>query len=349
MTSSGRFAVTMGLCALVVSACGVSDRPLNVNSATPDTGGTSSSGGAPSPGGSSSNGGVETVGGRSSSGGTGAGGSGGGGASGPDTTPSITGPATTASDGTLTNLIGASFVKTGGALVITSFYAAIDVLPSYNAIHLWGDIENRGSSIECIPLVTLAINNYDVLTVATGPAYRGSTSVSTSCLPPGGRGVISGIDSNVSSTLLDGATTVTYSFDTTVISGAVPHPGAPTLTGVTVDGASGSYAITGTMRAGSVDIYNVDLDFFIRDSSGLLRDEQNAFPGDLGTIVAGSATPFTTSGSVDAFARYVEFPSFIEGVSANALQGPAAEFEARKRLVDQRFAAVAAARRVIRR
>jgi len=87
----------------------------------------------------------------------------------------------------------------------------------------------------------------------------------------------------------------------------------------------------------------------MRDSSGLLRDQHSAFPNELGTIFATSVVPYESYGTANIFGRYVEFPDFIEGVSANFVVGPPSEYSARVQLVKQRFADVAAARRRIRR
>jgi hypothetical protein len=103
------------------------------------------------------------------------------------------------------------------------------------------------------------------------------------------------------------------------------------------------------MRTGSVDVYNLSLDFFMRDSSGLLRDQHSAYPNDLGTIPASTVVAYESYGTSDLFARFVQWPDFIEGVAANFFFGPPSEYSARKQLVKQRFSDLAAARRLIRR
>jgi hypothetical protein len=363
---SGRFAIAMGLCASIVCGCGVSDRPLHtISTNTDETGGASSNGGA-NPGGANTNGGSNATGGSittlaggssgrggSSSGGSGAGGipvGGGGnvGGGGPDTTPSVTGPANRTAEGVSTNLSGAVFVKTTGNLVITSLYVTLEVLSSFNSIQFWGDFENRGSSLECIPNPTVAINGYDVLAIADAPAYKDTSTVSTACVVPGGTGVLSGIDNDVSATLLEQGSNVTYDFSSIVRPSAVPHPGAPTLVTAAVVNSLGSYVVSGNLRAGSVTVYNLSLNFFIRDSSGLIRDEDSAFPGDLGTITANSVLAYESYGTDAPFSRYVQFPRLIEGVASNFVFGPPSEYDTRRSLIKQRFADVAAARRIIR-
>jgi hypothetical protein len=263
-----------------------------------------------------------------------------------DTTPSVTGPATTNASGVLTTLGGAAFTKTGGSLVITSLYAKIENLTSFNSIQLWGDMENRGTSLECIPLVTFAIDGYDILTIAEGPPYKGSSTVTEVCIPPGGKGIYNGIDNSVASTLLDHPTSVTYTFQTLVATNEVPHPATPSLVGATVDHGTGLYEVSGSLQARATDIHNLGIHFFVRDSSGLLRERLTAFPGDLGTIAAGSQIPFASSGLATAFSRFVAYSSFIDGPATSALtfRAPAPEslVASRSRLVDERFAAVAA-------
>jgi hypothetical protein len=361
----------MGLCVSMLSACGVSDRPLNTNSglssdAGDSTGGNSSNGGN-SAGGRSTGGSISMVatggthvggmvgaGGVPSNGGSGAGGrppgTGGVGGGGPDNTPSVTGPTTTTAEGVLTNLpSGASIVSTtGGGLVITTLYVVLEVLPSLNAIQLWGDVENRGSSLECSPSITLAVNGYDVSTAVWGPAYKNASTLSTVCVAAGETAAIMGIDTNVSPTLLDQGAAITYAFDTIQSQNAVPHPGAPTLLTANVSTSVGSWVVGGDMNSGIVDVYNLSLDFFIRDSSGLLRDQESAYPNDLGTIPANTVVAYESYGTTDQFARFVQWPSFIEGVAANFVVGPPSAYVARRDLVKQRFADLAAARRLIR-
>jgi hypothetical protein len=279
----------------------------------------------------------------------GTGGDTGGGGSGPDPTPSVTGPAMTTATGVLTNLRGASFVVTGGNLVITSLYVTLEALSTFNSIQFWGDFENRGSSIECIPNPTVTVNGYDVLAVGYGPAYKDTSTLSTVCIPPRGTGALTGIDNDASATLISQPTnTITYSFTSLVRPSAVPHPGAPVLLSATVVNSLGSYAVSGDMRSGSVDIYNLSLDFFMRDSSGLLRDRHAAYPNDLGTVPANSVIAYESYGTSAPFSRWVQWPDFIEGVARNFVEGPPSELEARKRLIEQRFADVDAARRRIR-
>jgi hypothetical protein len=364
VTPSDRFAITIGLCASILVGCGVSDRPLQSLSSA--IGGASSTGGSNATGGSSANGGSLASGGSNSNGGsrstggsvvTGTGGSPNGGSGsggtpvgtggGPDTTPSVTGAAQTTSEGALTNLPGASIVKASGNIVITSLYVTVETLSTTTYVNLWGDIENRGSSVECDPSATVAINGQDVTTGTYGPAYTGTFTLSAVCLPPRGTGAIVGIESDVSATLLSQGSNVSYYFDTSVRAAAVPHPGAPTLQTAAIVASGTSYVVSGNMKAGTVDIYNLSLDFFIRDSSGLLRDQESDYILD--STYANTVVPYQTYSTPALFSRWVEWPSFIEGLATAAVAGPPSENEIRKQLVRQRFADLAAARRRIRR
>jgi hypothetical protein len=257
---------------------------------------------------------------------------------------------TTTADGVLTNLNGASFVNTGGNLVITSLYVRLDPFTGTYSVRFWGDFENRGSSTACIPNPTVAINGYDVLAIARGPAYKDTGTLSTVCVPPRGTGVVTGIDNAASGSLISASSnTVTYDFTSIVRTAAIPHPGTPVLRSATIVETAIGHAVSGNIEAGSVDIYNLSLNFFIRDSGGLLRDDQFDYVSDGGTVFANSSVAYQTYTTDEPFSRWVQWPTFIEGLATAFVGGSPSDAENREQLIRQRIAEVAAARRRIRR
>jgi hypothetical protein len=66
---------------------------------------------------------------------------------------------------------------------------------------------------------------------------------------PGHRGIVAGIKTEVPATLLDSLSTVRYNVDTMHIDDAVPHPSAPTISGLALEASQSIPAVTGTARA----------------------------------------------------------------------------------------------------
>jgi len=296
--------------------------------------------------------GMNGTGGTSGTGGTTTGTGGGGGAA-ACTAPSVAGNASMNADGVLTNYPQLRFTNLGGDIQITSAYFKLEVLTSFNSVQVWGDVRNSGTRQLCIPLVdTFNIGSQSLIVVVEGKAYLDSfSSVSDVCIEPGATAVYSGIQNQVSATVLSGASGVSYKMSGLTLTPApTPHPLDPLVISEAPKQVSLGWALAGRMQAGSDGIYNLAVDVFIRDANGLLYDDTSAFPYDLADIPALTTFDFE-SGSVDSkFCAYERFESFIAGsMGLRAFQSsddPALQRrgEHEQRLADRRAARDAARR-----
>jgi hypothetical protein len=337
----------------ILTACG-SDSAGNANgpsttTATSGTQGTGGTGGAATSG----SGGTSTgAGGTSSSssggtavgtGGSGAPDAGGGGAKPSDGgsscgAPSVAGTAGHSAEGILTNFPGFHFTKTGGDFTITSIYFKLQQLSTFNSIQVWGDLKNTGTTQLCIPLAdTFNIGSQDVIVVVDGDAFKGSSSVSDTCLEPGGKAFFKGIQNDVSASLLAANPTITYAisgFRSTMLE--IRHPSDPVLLSAAPTQTSLGWALAGKMRAPAT-IWNLEVGVYVRDPNGLLYNDIDAFPSDLGTIPGLTEFDFATNSSPNQFCDYERFESFIDGPktsafgekTSSALQGRALEYTSR--------------------
>jgi hypothetical protein len=323
----------LALYAFLSAACG-SDNPSNPPATTNAV--SSATGGAAGATNTSSGAGGDT---GSSDTTAGAGGSATGGAAGQNTgggggmampeggpggchAPSVAGTAARSSEGVLTNYPAFHFLKSKGDFEITSIYFKLQKLPSFNSIQVWGDLKNTGTSQLCIPLVdTFNVGSQDVLVVVDGDAYKDTGTVSDTCLEPGGKALFKGIQNQVSGTLLDSPTTVTYAvsgFSSGIL--AIPHPSDPLLVSAAPKQSSLGWVLGGKMKAVNT-IYNLKVGIYVRDPNGLLYDDTDAFPNDLNTIYALTDFDFESYPVDNQFCDYERFETFIEGPKPLAYGG----------------------------
>jgi hypothetical protein len=280
-------------------------------------------------------------------GGSGKGGGGGaGGSSGCGT--SVAGTAATNPEGILTNYPSLHITKVQGDFTITTVYFTVETGTSFSTVRVWGDLKNNGPSQLCIPLYeSFDIGTQDVLVVVDGNPYQSTfSSVTDVCVEPGGTAAFTGIQNNVSASLLTNATSVSYEFSGLVTSpGEIPEPNDPTVLSIETRQVTGGWAVGGQMRSGPMTIYNLDVQVYIRDPNGLLYDDQDAFPGDLNDIPPNTMFDFETYPTMAKFCDYLRFDSFIEGsMTAAALGDPGNPREARRGEAQRRRAALRTAR-----
>lgn len=282
--------------------------------------------------------------------GKGSGGAGGGGGAGGSSSCSaaIAGTAATNPDGVLTNVPSLRITKLAGDLTITSVYFRVDTGASFNTVWVWGDLKNNGPDQLCIPLYeSFAIGTQDVLVVVDGNPYQSDLSgVTDVCVEPGGTAAFNGIQNNVSATLLSTATNVSYEFSGLVLSPSeIPDPYDPVVLSASPRQVTGGWALGGQMQSGAMTIYNLMVTAYIRDANGLLYDDQNAFPGDLGDIEYGTTFDFETFATASQFCSYLRFDSFIDGSMTQAALGdPNNPLAARRGEAQRRRTAIRAVR-----
>jgi hypothetical protein len=316
----------LALYALLSAACG-SDNPSNppgpaaASSVGAGGGGSSGSGG----GGNAGSGGSATTG---SSGAAGQSSGGSGGMAMPEagpggcTAPSVAGTAARSSEGVLTNYPAFHFVKSNGDLDITSIYFKLQKLSTFNSIQVWGELKNTGTSQQCIPLVdTFDIGSQDVLVVVDGDAYKSSSGVTETCVEPGGKALFKGIQNDVSGTLLDSPSTVTYAVSGFVSSmRSLRSPSDPVLVSAAPKKSMTGWVVGGKMKAVAT-IYNLKVGIYVRDPNGLIYDDTDAFPNNLGTIEELTDFDFETYPVDNQFCDYERFEEFIEGPKPIAFGG----------------------------
>jgi hypothetical protein len=240
--------------------------------------------------------------------------------------PSVLGPASTNADGVLTNYPGLRFARSGGDIRITSAYLELQDLAGFGSVRIWGDLENTGPRQLCAPVADrFAIGEQDVLVVIGGKPYKSSSStVAEVCLDPGAAAIYRGIQNQVDPTLLATATSVSYAFSgrtpTTV---EQPNPYDPALLAAAPKQVQGGWALAGRLRTGSADIYDLTVTAYVRDGNGLVRDDVQALPSDLGDIPAQTTLDFETTATRSCFATFDLFDWFVE--SGGALEHPAAD------------------------
>jgi hypothetical protein len=202
---------------------------------------------------------------------------------------------------TLTNAPHIGFTNIGDhGLVMASagFYAA-SIGQGLVTIWMYGDLENRGTENRCILSSELFSidGGADQLVVVDADPYDfvgSESSLPTTCIPPGGRGVWHGILSSVAPTFLDEVREIRYDFWGTTLE-HVPSDVAPEVLYADPVMRLTGYAFAGIIRTRDMAIHNLQISFFARDASGLIYDDTFAHPLDLATLSPNSTVFYESS------------------------------------------------------
>lgn len=211
-----------------------------------------------------------------------------------------------------------------------------------------GLMRNQGSQLICFPQVEAQFSGSggtpiaSHMTFASAPPYKvGSSSLTTPCLAPG---EIGGFYANgFAPTPLDlnAITSITFTFDALALSGGeVPHPSAPTVSGLTLvesfGAGSGYWAATGSLAA-TATIYNIAVEVFPVWADGLVPDRLSDV--HLDTLFSASSWAFETSTyegemATGALHAYVDFIEGMAQISPPVAPDSAAQskLEAKRRL-----------------
>lgn len=237
-------------------------------------------------------------------------------------TPAIDAGPVGMSGGVLTNHPNLTFLNAGSGITITSAYLEMIEGATLITIRLYAELENMSSDTLCIPLVdVLTVGGVDVLGVVEAPPYDVLSTLSSPCLPPGGTGVMRGIENDVPASLLDTATSFNYAISGLVRNDAFPHLADPTiLSADAVLDSPGTYVVSGQLRTTSMAIYNLKLLFFAVDPRGLIVDDTDAFPLSLGTLPVNSTIDYTTY----PFFWYEQEPTSLFGYNSFILSSSSA-------------------------
>jgi hypothetical protein len=146
--------------------------------------------------------------------------------------------------------------------------------------------------------------------IATRPYYGSTVStVTNDCLGPGEVGVFYGLARGITTSALDAESQLIVDVNPNTLDTFVPATNGPQRTAAIVQTQFGS-AVRGQLSIVQT-IRNHALRVYPRDSRGLLTAELLAFPGSLGTLVAGSTVDFETSASPCSFDDFLAFDSWI--------------------------------------
>lgn len=199
--------------------------------------------------------------------------------------PSCT--ASMSADGVLTNHPEATFRNLGGPLVLRTAYIDVIERPTLTSFIMFGEVENTGTTIQCTPLPDLYVSYLRLYPTVEGPPAIQSGTVSSTCIPPGGRGVLFAIENDVSPSILEPLTLVEYAMDSRAPFGAVDTTANPLIETSEVRMTSTGLVIGGTART-FVPIENVSIEFFGRNACGLVYSSWTAYPEDFETTRVGT-------------------------------------------------------------
>jgi len=126
-----------------------------------------------------------------------------------------------------------------------------------------------------------------------------------------------GIISDAPADFIETARQLVYNFDgVRFFEDYLPSPLEPAVLYTDLRMSDAGWLVGGILRTGALPIYNVSIDFFARDSDGLIFDDTSAYPEDLGTLDPNTTLfyesfPFTFSDELpDSVSYYV---GYIEG------------------------------------
>lgn len=227
--------------------------------------------------GTGGNGGTAGSGGTSGGGG-GTAGSGGAGGSPDDCT-------VTMSDGVLTNLDSIEFFGNSGSSVeITTANFFTLERESGTTLFVYGEVQNQGSSLECSLFFDLALDGTLVPSaILAAPAYENTFPGSSNwCLSPGEVGAFQAIANDVPSDLVENLREVDYEVDSRTFGDELPHSATPTLVSSQIEFSEDQEPlVSGVLRTNaSTQIFDLSLEFFLRNSCGLVVDSVGGFVGN---------------------------------------------------------------------
>jgi hypothetical protein len=194
----------------------------------------------------------------------------------------------------LTNHPEFAFADNGkAALTIVSAFIDLQTGSSFSSLLIHGEVENRSQVTWCLPLFdSVAMGVQDVGCSSDGPPYDGALGTPEVCLAPRARAAFRCIQNHVPPTLLADARDLSYAISALKMNSEVPHPANPALLSKEIVMRSSGWVVSGNMRSSSTPIYNWRVAIYAKNERGLLVDDSDAFPSNLGTIAANQTVAF---------------------------------------------------------
>jgi hypothetical protein len=258
----------------------------------------------------------------------------GGGGGGPDamTVPDArTIPDAMVGGGFVSNTPGATVVDVGAPATPNAVLLSSNVLqePSGGEVfQQWlAEFKNTGSTVVCQVSIDVTLRAASGAVVATfftfadtDPYMSTGLPLTIGCIAPGKIGSFYDNGFVAAAADLSGVTRIEVRFSLHEYTDVVPAPHAP-LVSAQPGMAFGEYIVRGTLTGAGGAIYNIGIDAYPRNASGLVLD--HLFATDLDTLQPGAAFPFDTIGTPSPFTDYRLFVEFIDGPKPNVAAVPA--------------------------
>lgn len=234
-----------------------------------------------------------------------------------DATPTACGspPATTVA-GVLTPFAGSTFLVSPSQFRLISFNVKMtdDGDTRGPLSEAYAEFQNTGSTVECSFLTNVFIGTAEFFGLPTTPPWRSEFGSVTDCVGPGEVGVWEGLSRDLEPIDLELPLYVDLDLRP---NGFGTHTRAfgPNVTSESVVMTDEGYAIAASLNV--VDtIWNFGYDAYPKDERGVIIDELLAFPGELGTLSAGSVIPFETSSTECPITSFLSYFSWIDGAES---------------------------------
>lgn len=181
----------------------------------------------------------------------------------------------TVSDGVLTNVDGVEFFGNAGSGVeITTANFFTVERESGTTLFVYGEVENQGSSLECSLFLDLTLDGFFVpVSILAAPAYENPFPGSSNwCLSPGEVGGFQAIENDVPPDLVENLREVDYEVDFLTFGDELPHGAMPTLVSSEIQFSEDQEPlVAGVLRTDPfTQVFNLSLDFYLRNSCGLV-------------------------------------------------------------------------------
>lgn len=221
----------------------------------------------------------------------------------------------------VSNTPGATLVDAGTPAMPTLALLSSNLLqePSGSQVfqQWFGEVKNNSSTLLCFLSIDVSFQRAGGSQLASftsfasaAPYVLGTSTLTMPCIPPGEIGSFYDNGFAAVEIALADVTTIAVKFHPNEFPGAVPAPNAPLVSSHVTQVFSG-FGVTGTLTGNSGPIYNIELDMYPRDASGLVLGQLSAV--DLDTLQPGATFPFTTVSVSSDFTQYRQFADFIEG------------------------------------
>lgn len=191
-----------------------------------------------------------------------------------------------------------------------------------------GEVKNVGSSVVCGLEVHASMRNAAGQQLAVfepfadaAPYMISGLSLTIGCLAPGDIGTVYDNGFVPTAVELGDVKRLEIAISALGGGGAFPAPHPPIVSSHVVPVFTG-FGVAGTLTGNGGPIYNIGLDIFPRDASGLVLGWLIAV--DLETLPPGGTFEFTTTSVPASFSAYRVFPDFIDGPKPPFTGEPAA-------------------------